>query len=125
MMNLSVLSTEEAPAAVGPYSQGRMAGNMLFTSGMIPIDPATGTMADTIEGQTEQVLKNLFAVCNAQGPGHVVKVTVFLADICDFAAMNAVYARMFQEPYPARSCVAVKDIPKGAKLMVDAVAIVV
>ena len=118
------ISTTNAPAAIGPYSQAIAVGNMLYTSGQIPIDPKTGNIdAVGITEQTEQVMKNLAAVLEAAGTDFtkVVKTTCFLADIADFAAFNAVYARYFTE-CPARSCVAVKDLPKGSLVEVEAIA---
>lgn len=118
------ISTTNAPAAIGPYSQAIAVGNMLYTSGQIPIDPKTGNIdAVGITEQTEQVMKNLGAVLEAAGTDFtkVVKTTCFLADIADFAAFNAVYAKYFTE-CPARSCVAVKDLPKGSLVEVEAIA---
>ena len=118
------ISTTNAPAAIGPYSQAIAVGNMLYTSGQIPIDPKTGNIdAVGITEQTEQVMKNLAAVLEAAGTDFtkVVKTTCFLADIADFAAFNAVYAKYFTE-CPARSCVAVKDLPKGSLVEVEAIA---
>ena len=116
--------TENAPAAIGPYSQAMVVGNLVFTSGQIPLDPKTGTMlgADITE-QTEQVMKNLGAVLAAAGSSYekAVKTTCFLADIADFAAFNAVYGKYFTEK-PARSCVAVKELPKGALVEVEVIA---
>ena len=117
--------TEKAPAAVGPYSQAVSANGMLYTSGQIALDPATGELAgETIEEQAEQVMKNLVFVLEAAGtsPEKVVKTLCFLTDMNDFAAFNAVYARYFTEK-PARSCVAVSALPKGAKCEVEAVAV--
>ena len=123
-MELKKVATENAPAAIGPYSQAVICGNMLFTSGQIPINPATGNVeATTIEEQAEQVMKNLGAVLTAAGScfENAVKTTCFLADIADFAAFNAVYAKYFTTK-PARSCVAVKDLPKGALVEVEVIA---
>ncbi|MBQ1504921.1 MAG: RidA family protein [Oscillospiraceae bacterium] len=117
--------TEKAPAAVGPYSQAVSANGMLYTSGQIALDPATGELAGkTIEEQAEQVMKNLVFVLEAAGtsPEKVVKTLCFLTDMNDFAAFNAVYARYFTEK-PARSCIAVSALPKGAKCEVEAVAV--
>ena len=117
-------STEKAPAAIGPYSQAIMANGMLFASGQVPIDPATGNIeAKTIEGQAEQSCKNVGEILKASGLGFedVVKTTCFLADIKDFAEFNAVYAKYFTSK-PARSCVAVKDIPKGALCEIEIIA---
>ena len=123
-MQLEKVSTASAPAAIGPYSQAVICGNMVFTSGQIPINPATGAVeAQTIEAQTEQVMKNLGAVLEAAGSSFekAVKTTCFLADIADFVAFNGVYAKYFTEK-PARSCVAVKDLPKGVKVEVEVIA---
>ena len=113
-MELKKVSTEKAPAAIGPYSQAIVCGNMVFTSGQIPINPASGNVeAVTIEAQAEQVMKNLGEVLKAAGSSFekAVKTTCFLADMNDFAAFNAVYAQYFTTK-PARSCVAVKTLPK-------------
>ena len=118
------VATEFAPAAIGPYSQAIKVGDLVFTSGQIPLDPQTGAMVGaTIEEQTEQVMKNLGAVLKAAGSGFekAIKTTCFLANIADFAAFNGVYAKYFTEK-PARSCVAVKDLPKGALVEVEVIA---
>ncbi|MBQ8322934.1 MAG: RidA family protein [Clostridia bacterium] len=123
-MELKKVATEKAPAAIGPYSQAIVCGEMIFTSGQIPINPASGNVeAQTIEAQTEQVMQNLGAVLSAAGSSFekAVKTTCFLADIADFAAFNAVYAKYFTTK-PARSCVAVKDLPKGVKVEVEVIA---
>ena len=123
-MELKKVATEKAPAAIGPYSQAVICGEMVFTSGQIPINPASGNVeAVTIEEQTEQVMKNLGEVLKAAGSSFekAVKTTCFLADIADFAAFNAVYAKYFTTK-PARSCVAVKDLPKGVKVEVEVIA---
>lgn len=122
MMN--VVSTSNAPAAIGPYSQALDLGDLVFVSGQIPVDPATGLMADTIEAQAAQSLANLKAILAAAGltMANVVKTVIFLADINDFAAVNKVYAEAFTEPYPARSCVQVAAIPKGAKVEIECIA---
>ena len=117
--------TPNAPAAIGPYSQAVQAGNMLFVSGQIPIDPATGEFAGSdIATQTNQSLTNVKNILAAAGYtlNDVVKTTVLLADIADFAAMNAVYAEYFSENKPARACFAVKDLPKGALVEIEAIA---
>ena len=122
----NVIATEKAPAAIGPYSQAIVCGNMLFTSGQIPIDPATGKIeAATIEEQTEQVMKNLQYVLAQGGVSfdRVVKTPGFLSDINDFAAFNGVYAKYFTEQAPARSCVQVAALPLGAKVEVEVVAV--
>ena len=111
-----VINTAKAPAAIGPYSQAIQVGSLVYTSGQIPIDPATGAFAEGgIREQTRQALTNVKAILEEVGltMGSVVKTTVFMADMGDFAEMNAVYAAFFQEPYPARSAVAVKTLPKG------------
>ena len=116
--------TDKAPAAIGPYSQAMTVGNLVYTSGQIPIVPATGNIEATdIKGQTEQVCKNLEAVLTAAGTSFasVIKTTCFLADMEDFAAFNEVYARYFTS-CPARSCVAVKALPKGSLVEIEAVA---
>ena len=123
-MELKKVATEKAPQAIGPYSQAIDCGEIVFTSGQIPINPATGNVeAVTIEQQTEQVMKNLGEVLKAAGSSfeRAIKTTCFLADIADFAAFNGVYAKYFTEK-PARSCVAVKDLPKGVKVEVEVIA---
>ena len=118
------ISTDKAPAAIGPYSQAIAVGNMLFTSGQIPINPATGNVeAVGITEQTEQVMKNLGEVLTAGGSSYekAVKTTCFLADIADFAAFNEVYAKYFVSK-PARSCVAVKTLPKNVLVEVEVIA---
>lgn len=123
-MEIKKVATEKAPAAIGPYSQAIVCGNMVFTSGQIPINPENGNVeAVTIEEQARQVMKNLGEVLKAAGSGFekAVKTTCFLADISDFAAFNGVYAEYFTT-CPARSCVAVKDLPKGVKVEVEVIA---
>jgi 2-iminobutanoate/2-iminopropanoate deaminase len=120
-----VISTHQAPAAIGPYSQAIRVGNLLYTSGQIPINPATGSFVEGgIKEQTRQSLSNIKAILEEAGltMAHVVKTTVFMADMNDFADMNAVYAEFFAEPYPARSAVAVKTLPKGALVEIEVVA---
>ena len=117
--------TPNAPAAIGPYSQAVQAGSMLFVSGQIPIDPATGNFAgEDIVTQTRQSLTNVKNILEAAGYSlnDVVKTTVLLADIADFAAMNAVYAEFFSENKPARACFAVRDLPKAALVEIEAIA---
>ena len=119
-----IIATEKAPAAIGPYSQALVTGNLVFTSGQIPINPASGNIEATdITSQTEQVMKNLGEVLAAAGSSYekAVKTTCFLANISDFAAFNEVYAKYFTAK-PARSCVAVKDLPKGALVEVEVIA---
>ena len=123
-MEIKKVSTEKAPAAIGPYSQAIICGDMVFTSGQIPINPANGNIeAVTIEAQAEQVMKNLQAVLEAAGSGFekAVKTTCFLADMGDFAAFNGVYAKYFTTN-PARSCVAVKTLPKHVLVEVEVIA---
>ncbi len=121
---MTILSTNDAPGAIGPYSQGIEAGGLIFTSGQIPVDPATGGIPSGIAAQAEQSCKNVGAVLAAAGAdfSNVVKTTCFLADMADFAAFNEVYARYFLSK-PARSCVAVKALPKGALCEIEAVAV--
>lgn len=122
-----VISTSKAPAAIGPYSQAIQVGNLVYTSGQIPINPETGAFVEGgIKEQTRQSLLNVQAILNEVGltMGSVVKTTVFMADMNDFADMNAVYAEFFAEPYPARSAVAVKTLPKGALVEIEVVAAV-
>ena len=124
-MNKEVISTSNAPAAVGPYSQAIKVGDTLYTSGQIALDPATGAMAASdVTGQAEQVMKNLAAVLTAAGYTFedAVKTTCFLADMNDFAAFNAVYEKYFVSK-PARSCVAAAALPKGALVEVEIIAI--
>lgn len=119
------VSTEKAPAAIGPYSQAVWTGSLLFCSGQIPLDPATGKMVPGgIEEQTERVLANLEAVLSSAGLtlSSVVKTTVYLADLADFPAMNAVYAKYFRQSLPARATVQVAKLPAGAKVEIDAIA---
>ena len=120
-----VISTTKAPAAIGPYSQAIQVGNLVYTSGQIPIDPATGMfVAGGIKEQTRQSLLNVKNILEEAGltMSDVVKTTVFMADMNDFADMNAVYAEFFAEPYPARSAVAVKTLPKGALVEIEVIA---
>ena len=119
------IHTENAPAAIGPYSQAVQVGNLLFVSGQLPIDPATGSFAgDDITAQTRQSLTNVKAILEEAGYGlaDVAKTTVLLANMGDFAAMNAVYAEFFTENCPARAAFAVKELPKGALVEIEAIA---
>lgn len=120
------ISTSNAPAAIGPYSQAVDSGaGLVFLSGQLPIDPATGAFPEGgIQAQTRQSLRNVQAILVAAGLSlaHVVKTTVFLSDMADFAAMNEVYATFFAEPFPARSAVAVKALPKGALVEIECIA---
>lgn len=120
-----VISTSKAPAAIGPYSQAIQVGNLVFASGQIPIDPATGSFVEgAVKEQARQSLTNVKAILDEAGLtlDNVVKTTVFLADMNDFADVNAVYAEFFAEPYPARSAVAVKTLPKGALVEIEVIA---
>ena len=122
---MKVISTKKAPAAIGPYSQAIQVGNLVYTSGQIPIDPATGIFVEGgIKEQTRQSLTNVKAILEEAGLSmrNVVKTTVFMADMNDFADMNTVYAEFFSEPYPARSAVAVKTLPKGALIEIEVMA---
>jgi len=124
--DMKVVHTDKAPAAIGPYSQAMIHGDVVFTSGQIPVDPATGeVVGDTIQIQADQVMKNLGAVLEAAGTGfdNALKTTCFLADIEDFAAFNEVYAKYFTGR-PARSCVAVKTLPKNVLCEVEVIAAV-
>lgn len=120
-----IIATAKAPSAIGPYSQAVKAGGTIYVSGQLPIDPATGAFAaEDIKGQTEQSLKNIGAILAEAGYGYedVVKTTVLLADIADFVPMNEVYAKFFTENCPARAAFAVKDLPKGSLVEIEAVA---
>ncbi len=126
-MNVRIVHTENAPAAIGPYSQAVVAGNFLFTAGQIPIDPATGQIVPgDVTAQTERVLRNLAAVLENAGASwsDVVKTTVYLQDMADFPRVNEVYGRMMGEARPARSTVQVAGLPRGVLVEIDAVAVV-
>ncbi|MDL2223759.1 RidA family protein [Bacteroidales bacterium OttesenSCG-928-M06] len=119
------ISTTKAPAAIGPYSQGIRNGNLIFLSGQLGIDPSSGEFAtDSVPGQTEQAFKNIKALLAEANLtlDNVIKTTVFLYDMADFTAMNEVYAKQFNEPYPARSAVAVKTLPKNALVEIEVIA---
>lgn len=121
---MKTVETTNAPAAIGPYSQAKISGGLVFASGQIPVNPASGAIeAKDIAGQTEQVCKNVAELLKAAGSGmeKVIKTVCFLADIADFGKFNAVYERYFTSR-PARSCVAVKDIPKGALVEIECIA---
>lgn len=125
-MSMKSIHTNQAPAAIGPYSQAIEANGMIFASGQIPIDPATGQFVEGgIQEQTRQALTNARNILQATGTDmeNVIKTTVYLSDIHNFAAMNEVYAQFFTEPFPARSAVAVKDLPKGALVEIEVLAI--
>jgi len=120
-----VIATSEAPAAVGPYSQAIALGNMLFCAGQIPLDPQTGDLvAGGVEEQTTRVCENIAAVLKANGMNftNVVKSTVFLTDLANFSAMNGVYAKYFQEPFPARSTIQVAGLPRGSQVEIEVIA---
>lgn len=120
-----VINTEKAPGAIGPYSQAIDTGTFVYTSGQLPINPADGSMPADIAGQTKQSLANVQAILQEAGlsMANVVKTLVFLADMNDFAAMNAVYQEYFSAPYPARSAVAVKTLPKNALVEIEVIAV--
>ncbi len=123
---LKPVSTSNAPAAIGPYSQAIVAGGFIYVSGQLPIDPSTGVFVEGgIKEQTRQSLKNIQAILREAGADLdcVVKTTVFLSDIANFAQMNEVYAQFFTAPFPARSAVAVRDLPKGALVEIEVVAV--
>ncbi len=128
MAGRTIVSTPDAPAAVGPYAQGVVAGGFLFTAMQIPLDPSSGALIfpDDISAQTRRVLENLRAIVEAAGSslGQVVKVNVYLQDMADFAAMNAVYGEFFSQKPPARTAVAVSALPRGARVAMEAVALV-
>ncbi|HVM23958.1 MAG TPA: Rid family detoxifying hydrolase [Candidatus Limnocylindrales bacterium] len=126
MTTRDVIRTDAAPEAAGPYSQAIRAGDLVFTAGQLGTDPTTGAFAgDDVAAQAERALANLAAILEAAGSGldRLVKVTVFLADIGDWPAVNEVYARVVPEPFPARSAFAVRDLPKGARVEIEAVAV--
>ncbi|QIQ20651.1 RidA family protein [Zophobihabitans entericus] len=122
----TTISTDKAPAAIGPYVQGVDLGNLIFASGQIPLDPVTGSMPEDIKEQTQQCLKNIKAILSAAGlsVGNIVKTTIFLADLNDFNAVNEVYEAFFKTHnarYPARSCVQVARLPRDAKVEIEAI----
>ncbi len=123
-MSKKVIASNNAPAAVGPYSAGIDAGSTVYLSGQLGLDPATGVLAEGVEAQARQSLANIGALLEAAGLGYadVVKTTVLLANIDDFACVNEVYAEVFPEPFPARSCFAVAALPKGALVEIEAIA---
>ena len=121
---MKTVATDKAPAAIGPYSQAQIVGNLVYTSGQIGIDPATGAIVEGLEAQAEQVFTNLSELLKAAGSdmSRVVKTTVFIKNMNDFAAINAVYAKYFTEPFPARSCVEVARLPKDVLLECEVIA---
>ncbi|MED5525764.1 RidA family protein [Gallaecimonas pentaromativorans] len=123
-MSQTIINTQDAPAAIGPYVQARRVGPFLYTSGQIPIDPKTGDVVEGIEAQTEQALNNLLAILKAAGfdKEHVLKTTVFIKDMNQFATINGIYERFFGDHKPARSCVEVARLPKDVLVEVEAVA---
>ncbi|AFM39781.1 endoribonuclease L-PSP [Desulfosporosinus acidiphilus SJ4] len=125
MMSKQTLNTQKAPAAIGPYAQGIKAGNLIFTSGQLPINPETGELATDIEGATRQSLDNVKAILESSGASmeKIVKTVVFLRDMNDFAAMNAIYAGYFPNDPPARSAVQVARLPKDAIIEIEAIAL--
>ncbi|MBQ2619346.1 MAG: RidA family protein [Oscillospiraceae bacterium] len=118
------IHTDQAPAAIGPYSQAQRVRGFVFVSGQIPVDPASGAIPAGVEAQAEQVFRNLAAILRAAGTdiSRTVKTTLFIQNMADFAAVNAIYARHFSEPYPARSCVEVAKLPKDVLLECEAIA---
>ena len=122
---MKIIKTDKAPAAIGPYSAGIMSGNMIFTSGQIPVNPVDGSMPTDIKEQTRQSLNNVKAILAEEGYSlnDVVKTTVFIMDMNQFAAIHAVYAEMFGEHKPARSCVQVAKLPKGAGIEIEVIAV--
>jgi 2-iminobutanoate/2-iminopropanoate deaminase len=124
-LNINVVSTDKAPAAIGPYSQALIAGSFIYTSGQIPINPETGEIVKgDIAAQTKQVMQNLKAVLEAAGSnlGNVIKTTVFIKDMNDFQTVNSIYNDYFQKPFPARSCVEVARLPKDVGIEIEVVA---
>ncbi|MDD5285774.1 MAG: RidA family protein [Desulfuromonadaceae bacterium] len=124
-MKLEIVTTDNSPAAIGPYSQAIKSGNMLYCSGQIPLDPVTGEMVSgDITAQTERVMKNIAALLSAAGAGFddVIKTTIYLVDMGDFASVNEIYGRCFKNHKPARSTVAVKSLPRGALLEIEVIA---
>ncbi len=120
----TVIKTDKAPGAIGPYSQAIEINNMVYTSGVIPVDPATGVIPEGVEAQAKQALQNLVNLVEASGAKveNVVKTTVFIKEMNDFAKINEIYAQFFKEPFPARSCVEVARLPKDVLLEIEAIA---
>jgi 2-iminobutanoate/2-iminopropanoate deaminase len=119
------ISTNKAPGAIGPYSQAIKSGDTLYVSGQIPVNPETGEIKDTIEEQAKQSLENLKNILAANGmtTDNVVKTTVFITDLNDFAKVNEIYASFFKSPFPARSCIEISKIPKGCKIEIECIAV--
>ncbi len=120
---MKTIITKNAPPPAGPYSQAVVSDGFVYASGQIPIDPVSGVMPEGIEDQTKMVLKNLISILSAAGVGKngILKVTVYLTDMNDFGSMNSIYSETFTAPFPARTCIGVSSLPKGAKIMMDAV----
>ncbi len=120
------VKTDRAPAAIGPYSQAIIAGNMVFTSGQIPVNPETGEIPESVEAQARQVFENIKNLLDASGTSidNVIKTTVFIKNMEDFSAINKIYEDYFTQPYPARSCVEVAKLPKGVLIEVEAIAVI-
>lgn len=124
-MDIKAISTEKAPAAIGPYSQAIAVGDFLYLSGQLGVNPETGNLEEGVEAQAERAISNMKAILAQAGTdiSHVVKTTVFLKSMADFAAVNAIYAAHFKQPYPARSCVQVAELPKGGLVEIEAVCV--
>lgn len=124
-MEIKAVSTVNAPAAIGPYSQAIAAGDFVYLSGQLGVDPATGNLENGVEAQAERAISNMKAILAEAGLdiSRVIKTTVFLKDMGDFAAVNAIYAKHFQQPYPARSCVQVAELPKAGLVEIEAVCV--
>lgn len=123
-MSVKIISTEKAPGAIGPYSQAVQVGELVYTSGQLPVDPKTGLVAEDVKEQAKQSLENVKAILEAAGTSmdKVFKTTVFIKDMNDFAEINEVYGQFFAEPFPARSCVEVARLPKDVKIEIEAIA---
>ncbi len=123
-MSVKIISTEKAPGAIGPYSQAVQVGELVYTSGQLPVDPKTGLVAEGVKEQAKQSLENVKAILEAAGTSmdKVFKTTVFIKDMNDFAEINEVYGQFFAEPFPARSCVEVARLPKDVKIEIEAIA---
>lgn len=121
---MKAVATEKAPAAIGPYSQAQIVNGFVYTSGQIPVDPATGAIPHGVEAQAEQVFKNISEILKAAGTdmGKVFKTTVFIQNMDDFGAVNSIYSQYFSEPFPARSCVEVARLPKDVLVECEAIA---
>jgi len=120
---MNPVKTDDAPLPSGPYSQAVLSGNTVYVSGQIPIEPVSGKILDSTEGQIRTAIGNLISILSAAGVGkdHIMRVTVYLTDMNDFALMNLIYAETFIAPYPARTCIEVSSLPKGVKIMIDAI----